>query len=367
MIVKIGNIFESHAQVLVNTVNCVGVMGKGIAQEFKKRFPEMYNEYVYLCSIDSVKPGEPYLYSNMVTQSVLNFPTKDHWRSPSRLSYIINGLKWFREHYQEYQITSIAFPPLGCGNGGLEWKVVGPLMYKMLGDLPIDVEIFAPYGTPSEQLTIDYLKNHVVQTEELIGAKKQSINRYWYLILYVIQALNQDDYSLSVGRVIYQKICYVLTRAGIPTGFQFTKSSYGPYSSEVKKSITVLSNANLINEVVLGRMIETRVSPRFVLRQDAYTPSEWYAVKRTIDLLSRVKNTEQAEMLSTVLFAFDTLSQRGTNPSETEILDYVEQWKPHWKNNKHFDIISTIKALSELKWILPNYSHGYIDIEDDLF
>ena len=88
MIVKIGNIFESHAQTLVNTVNCVGVMGKGIALDFKNRYPEMFKEYTELCAQKRVKPGVPYYYSDLLGASVINFPTKDHWRSPSKLSYI---------------------------------------------------------------------------------------------------------------------------------------------------------------------------------------------------------------------------------------------------------------------------------------
>ena len=88
MIVKIGNIFESNAKTLVNTVNCVGVMGKGIALEFKNKYPEMYKEYVDLCKFDMVKPGIPYYYSDILGTSIINFPTKDHWKSPSKLSYI---------------------------------------------------------------------------------------------------------------------------------------------------------------------------------------------------------------------------------------------------------------------------------------
>ena len=132
MIIKIGNMFESDVKTLVNTVNCVGVMGKGIAAEFKKKYPKMFDEYTAMCECGIVKPGLPYYYTDLTGASILNFPTKDHWRSPSRLSYIISGLKWFRENYQSLGITSIAFPPLGCGNGGLDWEMVGPIMYEYL-------------------------------------------------------------------------------------------------------------------------------------------------------------------------------------------------------------------------------------------
>ena len=158
MIVKIGNMFESKCATIVNAVNCVGVMGKGIALEFKRRYPEMYDEYVEKCKAGEVKVGKPYVYNNADGMKILNFPTKDHWRSPSRLSYVIDGLNWFIKHYEEYEIKSIAFPALGCGNGGLSWEAVGSVMYNKLCDLPIDVEIYAPYGTNPEEITSDFLK-----------------------------------------------------------------------------------------------------------------------------------------------------------------------------------------------------------------
>ena len=92
MIIKIGNMFESQATTLVNTVNCVGIMGKGIALEFKKRYPNMFSEYVALCNSGLVKPGIPYYHQDLCGASIINFPTKDHWRSPSKLSYVISSI-----------------------------------------------------------------------------------------------------------------------------------------------------------------------------------------------------------------------------------------------------------------------------------
>ena len=132
MIVKLGNIFDSKCNTIVNTVNCVGVMGKGIALEFKKKYPEMYSDYSKKCDSGEVHPGIPYIFRNPGGVQIINFPTKDHWRSPSRLSYVVRGLDWFIENYQFYGISSVAFPPLGCGNGGLDWDTVGPQMYQKL-------------------------------------------------------------------------------------------------------------------------------------------------------------------------------------------------------------------------------------------
>ena len=147
MQILVGDILKSKAQTLINTVNCVGVMGKGIALEFKEQFPDMYENYVQRCQRGEVKPGVPYLYKTLFPPQIINFPTKDHWKSISKLSDIEYGLKHLLEHYREWGVTSLAIPPLGCGNGQLEWRVVGPLIYRFVNDMTIPVEIYAPYGT----------------------------------------------------------------------------------------------------------------------------------------------------------------------------------------------------------------------------
>src|SRR5437667_2509521 len=147
-----GDLFESSAQTLVNTVNCVGVMGKGLALEFKKRFPDMYEDYVRRCAAGQVRLGEPYLFRALLPPWILNFPTKDHWRSVSRLADIVAGLTYLERHYRAWGIESLAVPALGCNNGGLEWRVVGPTLYRHLSQLEIPVELYAPLGTPQVQL-----------------------------------------------------------------------------------------------------------------------------------------------------------------------------------------------------------------------
>ena len=131
------SIFESPARVMVNTVNTVGVMGKGIARDFKQIYPDMFREYQKLCESGSLRIGSLWLYKTS-NKWVLNFPTKRHWRQPSRPEYIEAGLKKFAEVYHVHSITSISFPLLGCGNGELDWETqVQPLMEKYLRDLPI--------------------------------------------------------------------------------------------------------------------------------------------------------------------------------------------------------------------------------------
>ena len=125
-------IFESSAQTLVNTINCVGVMGKGLALEFKNRYPTMFDKYKSFCDKGVFKPGVLWIYKAEDGKWILNFPTKIDWRNPSEMSYIEEGLIKFVEIWKEKGITSIAFPLLGCNNGGLNPDEVIPLMEKYL-------------------------------------------------------------------------------------------------------------------------------------------------------------------------------------------------------------------------------------------
>lgn len=136
-----GDLFASPAQVLVNTVNTVGVMGKGIALEFKKRYPDMFEKYKEQCDKHKLVIGKLMLCYEP-DHWILQFPTKEHWRNPSKLEYVEKGLMAFARKYSDYNISSVAFPKLGCGNGELDWEEVKPLMEKYLKDLPIDVYIY---------------------------------------------------------------------------------------------------------------------------------------------------------------------------------------------------------------------------------
>jgi O-acetyl-ADP-ribose deacetylase (regulator of RNase III) len=156
--VQKGDLFESDAQTLVNAVNCVGVMGKGVALEFRKRFPDMYADYLERCKAGQVRLGEPYVFRGLLLPWILNFPTKDDWRSASKLSDIVNGLGYLACHYKEWGIESLAVPALGCGAGHLEWEVVGPVLYRELEALDLDVHLYAPFYVPDEQATVGFLR-----------------------------------------------------------------------------------------------------------------------------------------------------------------------------------------------------------------
>ena len=137
------SLFTTDCKVLVNTVNCAGAMGKGIALEFKNRYPDMYFKYKEICKNGLLEPGKLWIYP--VPNSdlrILNFPTKKHWSSKSKLDYIEAGLEKFVNTYKEKGITEIAFPLLGCTNGGLNYQEVLPIMVNTLNSLDIDVKIY---------------------------------------------------------------------------------------------------------------------------------------------------------------------------------------------------------------------------------
>ncbi len=144
LVVRTGNLFESNLQTLVNPVNCVGVMGKGLALEFKQRYPDMFTDYAARCARREVHLGQPYLYRHFRLPHVLNFPTKGHWRSDSKLSDIIAGLQYLEQHCHEWGIYELAVPALGCGLGQLEWREVEPHLLWHLTSLNIYVELYAP-------------------------------------------------------------------------------------------------------------------------------------------------------------------------------------------------------------------------------
>jgi O-acetyl-ADP-ribose deacetylase (regulator of RNase III) len=148
-----GDIFRSKAQTLVNPVNCVGAMGKGIALEFRKRFPDMYGDYAARCAKKQVRLGRPYLYSRSDPPWILNFPTKGHWKSTSHLGDIVAGIEYLATQYRNWGINSLAVPALGCGEGKLNWRNLGATLVRLLGQMDIPIELYAPPTIPREKLS----------------------------------------------------------------------------------------------------------------------------------------------------------------------------------------------------------------------
>jgi len=353
MKVLIGDLFESQAQTLVNTVNCVGIMGKGIALGFKERFPDMYEDYVARCKAGEVRLGKPYLYRRLIPPWILNFPTKEHWKSVARLQDIVQGLRYLKEHYKEWGIKSLAVPPLGCGEGQLEWRVVGPTLYRGLSELDIPVELYAPYGTPPAEIETSFLS----QSPDLAiaGPGQGRVQPAWVALVEILARIEREPYHWPVGRTTFQKIAYFATESGLPTGLAFSRGSFGPYARDLKTRITQLVNNGLIREERLGRMFAVKVGPTFEDARKVYQADiEEFEpiIDRVADLFLRMR-TKQAEVAATVTFASASLAKGSPDkPSEIAVLKDVMQWKQRRRPPiEEGEVAKTIRNLAALGWV----------------
>lgn len=165
--IKKGNIFTTNCNTIVNTVNCVGVMGAGIAYEFRLRYPEMYNKYRNLCIDKLIQIGKLWIYKPENEKWILNFPTKFHWKYPSKLEYLEKGLTKFVETYKEKDITSIAFPLLGAAHGGIPEKQSVEIMKKYLEivDIPVEIYYYDKYAQDDLYIKFKKLFNSIEEKE----------------------------------------------------------------------------------------------------------------------------------------------------------------------------------------------------------
>lgn len=351
-----GDILRSRAQTLVNTVNCVGVMGKGIALAFKKEFPDMYEDYVRRCKAGEVTLGRPYLYKRLILPWVLNFPTKDDWRSVARLQDIVRGLEYVERHYKHWGITSLAVPPLGCGQGQLEWRVVGPTLYRYLSHLEIPVELYAPFGTPHEELQLEYLEAQPMDSEALSRAPESKIPPAWVALVEILHRIEKEPYHWPIGRTTFQKLVYFATYEGIPTGLEYRQASYGPFAPALKRLVTQLVNNGLIREERRGRMLAVTVGPTFQDARRAFQTEldRWNEViEKLSDLFLRMPTTTRAELAATVHYAAMLLAERTKHkPSERDVLAEVMTWKRRRRpplNEQH--VAEVIRTLTMIGWL----------------
>ncbi len=371
--VLIGNILDSKMQTIVNTVNCVGVMGKGIAKEFKDHYPRMYKEYASFCRNGVVKLGVPYIYKDLLGTSIINFPTKDHWRSDSKFEDIVNGMKIFEAKYKEWGVQSVAFPPLGCGNGGLFWRDVGPILYQSLLNIDIPIELYAPFSTKLKYLKPEFLMRSVPFDKKTITQRVQKrVRPEWVCLLEVIFHLYKREFTQPIGRTKYQKLCYILSDLGIPMEFSFAHGSYGPYSKEAKDALLIFSNANLITETRLGSMIALNIGSGYAefrtKHKDVLTKYKDEMLK-AFDLFCRISDTSQAEEVATVLFISRDLQKKESHKhiNEKDIYDEVFKWKKKWNNpEKQENIASTIRNLLILDWIDVSLSRE-LPMEEEIY
>jgi O-acetyl-ADP-ribose deacetylase (regulator of RNase III) len=221
-----GNLLAADVDALVNTVNSEGVMGKGLALQFKKAFPDNFASYERACKAGEVVPGRMHVVHRLASpRFIINFPTKKHWRHPSKLEYVRDGLRDLVAQVRALGITSIAIPPLGCGNGGLAWSDVRPLIVQASEAIPdVRVVLFEPAEAPVAHQIIDRRET-----------PSMTPGRAAVLALMGHYVETGYDYRLSLIEV--QKLAYFLQEAGEPLRLEYRPYYYGPYADNLRKAL----------------------------------------------------------------------------------------------------------------------------------
>lgn len=289
-----GDLFKSEAEVWVNTVNTVGVMGKGIALEFKKQFPDMFEEYQALCESSEIEIGKVHMWSTgllLPPKAIINLPTKRHWRADSRLPDIDAGLKDMSEVIKREGFTSVAMPPPGCGNGGLDWDEVKPLVARHLGDLPgVEVEV--------------YLPSHVLDQS---ASREQRLTPGLSALLALFSRFElASDSKLDLG--IANSLAFLLQCDGVELELEFEPSPDGPRSRGLQSLLGAIDGLDLHGFNEGG-------SQEFELNQNAVP-----TVNKIVADSPEIKNS--VERVSNLL--------RGEDPEPFLTLSSVLVW-----NNSH--------------------------------
>lgn len=313
-----GNLLDSSAEALVNTVNTVGVMGKGIALQFKNRFPENYKKYLAACKTNALTVGQLLIVDEktlMGEKVIINFPTKKHWKSPSKYEYISVGLVALREALLNHRIKSVAIPPLGCGNGGLEWSRIRPMMEKAFDGLDIDIFIFEP----NEEIKDLLKKEQANKSVKLTPARA--------MLLYLMFQYESvgDQSSLFVAN----KLAYFLQRTGEALKLNFEAHHYGPYTVQLNHVLMYL------NGVYLKGMEQNIIGPFQPLELNY---EKWDEVKEYVDtklsieqkgrlnsvinLMKTYESTYALELLASVDFVVNTQSVADSN----ELVSKLRNW-----------------------------------------
>jgi O-acetyl-ADP-ribose deacetylase (regulator of RNase III)/uncharacterized protein YwgA len=249
---KQGDMFGTRADAIVNTVNCVGVMGKGVALEFKRRWPENYEEYRELCQRKALRPGKVFVHRNsdMLDREnwdfLINFPTKDHWKQKSKIEYVDKGLDDFLVKVRNLGIRSVVLPPLGCGNGGLDWTDVKALIMRKLSSVD-DVEFFI--FEPAEKTSVatpEKAKARTTKNDKSNGSLKMEMTFERAVLIKAFGDLS-GYFGGNLTRIVMQKIVYFLQAMGVDYKITFAKNEFGPYSDELRRAFVAMETLNMIH------------------------------------------------------------------------------------------------------------------------
>jgi len=337
-----GNILESEAQALVNTVNIDGIMGKGIALQFKKAFPNNYKAYVDACKNGKINIGKLFVTKDRNILSgeklIINFPTKKSWKKPSEYDFIEQGLVDLISIIRIEQIKSIAIPPLGAGNGGLKWEKVKKIIEEKLSHIDIGVFVYEPTAQ-----IIEHLKQERVK---LTDARA--------LLLYVLYDLVKNGEYVS--EFSSEKVCYFLQRFGAKKYFklEFEPNFYGPYSGKVRFVLNALNGSFLMG---YSDMNKKPFEP-LTLVADGYATVKVHVESKS-ELLEIAKNTMEflkgfySDFALELLSSIDYLIIKNNTPNRQVITEKLEEWSDRkrslFSNPKYIDI--SINHLQKTKFI----------------
>lgn len=319
-----GNLLEARTEALVNTVNTVGVMGKGIALMFKDRFDENFRRYAAACKAKEVQTGKMFVTQVHELDGprwIVNFPTKQHWRAPSRMEWVVEGLQDLRSFLIEQKVRSIAIPPLGAGNGGLEWADVREKIELALGDLDIDILVFEPtkqYQNVAKRVGVEKLTPARALIAELV-------RRYWVL-------------GMECSMLEIQKLAWFLERAierynpgDNPLNLQFAPHKYGPYANRLDHLLNNLDGSYLHSEKrisdanpldVIWFDDERKAFVQTYLKSEAKAYTQ--ALEFTAALIDGFESPFGMELLATVDWL---LTCEGVAPNVLALREGLRHWR----------------------------------------
>lgn len=339
-----GNLLEADAEALVNTVNCVGVMGKGIALQFKRTFPQNFRAYSDACRRKEMKLGQVLVVPTEQTSNplyIINFPTKGHWKSKSRLEDIRTGLLSLIDEISRLGIRSIAIPALGCGNGGLEWSEVKPLIQEAFTQLPnVGVLLYEPQETPESEATVG-AANHPKMTPGRAA------------ILTLLQHYQAISNELTM--VAVQKLVYFFQAAGEPLKLPYSKGRYGPYSEPLHRVLQSMEGhyiqgyGSRSRKPSLTVLPEAAVRARLSLATTSDTNQRQEAVSR---LIEGFESGYGMELLATVHW----VSREGlwAASDADEAIEQVQSWSKRKRQRFQPDHIRKAwQRLYEEGWLTP--------------
>lgn len=341
---KTGNLLVEPVEALVNTVNCVGVMGRGVALQFKTLYPQNYKAYAVACQRKEVQPGKMFVVALgqlLLPRYIINFPTKRHWKGKSRMEDIDSGLQALVEEIQTREIQSIALPPLGCGLGGLSWAEVRPRIEAAFALLPqVRVVVFEP---TSEHQTVRH--NIATDTPKMTTGRAALIA----LIRRYLEGLLDPFVSL----LEVQKLMYFLQEAGEPLNLQYEAHYYGPYAHNLRHVLKVIEGHWISGYASGGEEPEKQLAliPGASEKALAFLTARTEVLQRfdrVADLVDGFETPFGLELLATVHW----LAVRQEHASPDQTVQQVYAWNARKQQFSERQIRLAYQRLIEKGWIL---------------